>query len=75
MLHHDVITIVAIFTIVAMFTIAAMMFTNDHNHRNTNHNCREKPQLLQSCTTTIVCRNATHKCRKFLKILYMYFLF
>ena len=65
MLHHDVITIVAMFTIVAI----------DHNCRNTNHNCRKKTQLLQSCSTTIVCRNANHKWRNFLKMLYMYFLF
>ena len=32
MLHHDVITIVAMFTIVAI----------DHNCRNINHSCRKK---------------------------------
>ena len=63
MLHHDVITIVAIFTIVA----------SDHNCRNTNHNCRKKTQLLQSCSTTIVCRNANRKCRNLIYFLLFFF--
>ena len=52
MLHHDVITIVAICTIVA----------SDHNCRNTNHNCRKKhsccnpaqPQLFVATPITNV---------------------
>ena len=57
MLHHDVIAIVVMFTVVAI----------DNNYRNTNRNCRKKPQLsqcqpqfLQSCSTTIVATPITN---------------
>ena len=70
MLHHDVITIVAMFTIVAI----------DHNCRNTNHNSLKKTTIVVLPTTIVAillnhnCRNANHKCRNFIKISYFFLL-
>ena len=57
MLHHDVITIVAMFTIVAI----------NHNCRNTNLNCAITTMVAIPITIVAIllnhnCRNANHKC-------------